>query len=65
MTTWMITQYQTGAAPSRRAGQRLIADYATADDIDADRELFRGSPWLGDNRADYLAQSAITLRRAT
>jgi dipeptidyl aminopeptidase/acylaminoacyl peptidase len=61
MTTWMITHYHDWrVAVAGAPVTDIIADYATADDINADRELFRGSPWTGNNRADYLAQSPIT-----
>lgn len=61
MTTWMITHYHDWrVAVAGAPVTDNLADYATADDINADRELFRGSPWLGDNRADYVAQSPLT-----
>ena len=61
MTTWLITHYHDWrVAVAGAPVTDILADYATADDIGADRELFRGSPWLGDNRADYVAQSPIT-----
>jgi dipeptidyl aminopeptidase/acylaminoacyl peptidase len=61
MTTWMITHYHDWrVAVAGAPVTDNLADYATADDINADRELFRGSPWLGDNRSDYVAQSSIT-----
>jgi dipeptidyl aminopeptidase/acylaminoacyl peptidase len=61
MTTWMITHYHDWrVAVAGAPVTDIVADYATADDINADRELFRGSPWVGNNRADYLAQSPIT-----
>jgi dipeptidyl aminopeptidase/acylaminoacyl peptidase len=61
MTTWLVTQYHDWrCAVAGAPVTDVLADYATADDINADRELFRGSPWLGDNRADYVAQSPIT-----
>jgi len=61
MTTWMIARYHDWrVAVAGAPVTDMLADYATADDINADRELFRGSPWVGDNRADYVAQSPIT-----
>ena len=61
MTTWLIARYHDWrVAVAGAPVTDILADYATADDISADRELFRGSPWLGDNRADYVAQSPIT-----
>ena len=61
MTTWMITHYHDWrVAVAGAPVTDILADYATADDINADRELFRGSPWVGDNRADYVAQSPLT-----
>ncbi len=61
MTTWLITHYHDWrVAVAGAPVTDNLADYATADDINADRELFRGSPWLGDNRADYVAQSPLT-----
>jgi dipeptidyl aminopeptidase/acylaminoacyl peptidase len=61
MTTWMIAKYHDWrVAVAGAPVTDILADYATADDIDADRELFRGSPWVGNNRVDYLAQSPIT-----
>lgn len=61
MTTWLITHYHDWrVAVAGAPVTDNLADYATADDINADRELFRGSPWVGDNRADYVAQSSLT-----
>jgi dipeptidyl aminopeptidase/acylaminoacyl peptidase len=61
MTTWMITHYHDWrVAVAGAPVTDVLADYATADDINADREPFRGSPWVGDNRADYVAQSPLT-----
>ena len=61
LTTWLVTQYHDWrCAVAGAPVTDILADYATADDINADRELFRGSPWVGTNRADYLAQSPIT-----
>ena len=61
LTTWLVTQYHDWrCAVAGAPVTDILADYATADDIDADRELFRGSPWVGTNRADYVAQSPIT-----
>lgn len=61
MTTWMIARYHDWrVAVAGAPVTDMLADYATADDINADRELFRGSPWVGDNRADYVTQSPIT-----
>ena len=58
MTTWMIARYHDWRVAVAGAPMTdILADYATADDINADHELFRGSPWVGDNRADYVAQS--------
>lgn len=61
LTTWLVSHYHDWrCAVAGAPVTDIIADYATADDIDADRELLRGSPWLGTNRTDYLAQSPIT-----
>jgi dipeptidyl aminopeptidase/acylaminoacyl peptidase len=61
LTTWLVTQYHDWrCAVAGAPVTDILADYATADDINADRQLFRGSPWVGTNRADYLAQSPIT-----
>jgi dipeptidyl aminopeptidase/acylaminoacyl peptidase len=61
MTTWLIGHYHiwkaavAGAAPTNWA-----EDYNISDSNVADRYSFRGSPWLGDNMKDYIAQSSIT-----
>lgn len=60
MTSWMVvSQHVWKAALSGAAVNDWVADYATADDATADREIFKGSPFVGDNRADYLRQSAV------
>jgi dipeptidyl aminopeptidase/acylaminoacyl peptidase len=61
MTTWLIGHYHiwkaavAGAAPTNWA-----EDYNISDSNVADRYSFRGSPWLGDNMKDHIAQSSIT-----
>ena len=60
MTSWLVvSQHVWKAALSGAAVNDWVADYATADDATADREIFKGSPFVGDNRADYLRQSAV------
>jgi dipeptidyl aminopeptidase/acylaminoacyl peptidase len=61
MTTWMITHYHIWrAAVSGAAVTDWIADYAVADDIDADLYLFRGSPFDARDRARWIHEESIT-----
>jgi len=60
LTSWMIGHYPIWrAAVAGAAVNDLAVDYAIADDIDADRVSFRGSPYVGDNWRDYVSQSPI------
>ncbi len=64
MTTWMITHYHLWkAAVSGAAVTDWIADYAIADDLDADLYLFHGSPFLAPNRARWIHEQSITYVR--
>ena len=64
MTGWMITHYHVWRAAMSGAGVHdWILDYAVADDLNSDRELFHGSPFVGKNRAEYLAQSPLTFAK--
>jgi dipeptidyl aminopeptidase/acylaminoacyl peptidase len=64
MTTWMITHYHLWkAAVSGAAVTDWIADYAIADDLDADLYLFRGSPFGARNRARWVHEESITYVR--
>ena len=64
MTGWMITHYHVWKAAMSGAGVHdWILDYAVADDLNSDSALFHGSPFVGNNRAEYLAQSPITFAK--
>ena len=61
LTLWMIEQrHDWRAAVAGAAVTDIAADYATADDIDADRALLGGSPLVGAKRAAGAAMSPIT-----
>jgi len=64
MTGWMIAHYHVWRAAMSGAGVHdWILDYAVADDLNSDRELFHGSPFVGNNKAEYLAQSPLTFAK--
>ncbi|MBV8369476.1 MAG: S9 family peptidase [Candidatus Eremiobacteraeota bacterium] len=61
LTLWMIEhRHDFRAAVAGAAVTDIAADYATADDIDADRALVGGSPLVGKHRAAAAAMSPIT-----
>ena len=61
MTAWMISKYHIWrAAVSGASVNDWITDYGTADDSLADRDLLHGSPFIGDEAAEWRAVSAIT-----
>ncbi len=61
MTAWMISAYHIwAAAVSGASVNDWITDYGTADDSRADVDLFKGSPFVGDNAADWRRVSAIS-----
>jgi dipeptidyl aminopeptidase/acylaminoacyl peptidase len=60
LTLWMIAhRHDWRAAVAGAAVTDIAADYATADDIDADRTLAGGSPLVGPFRAKAAAMSPI------
>jgi dipeptidyl aminopeptidase/acylaminoacyl peptidase len=60
MTAWMISAYHIwAAAVSGASVNDWITDYGTADDSLADVDLFHGSPFVGDNAAEWNRVSAI------
>jgi len=60
MTAWMISKYHIWkAAVSGASVNDWYTDYGVADDSLADIGLFRGSPYVGDNAADWRRASAI------
>jgi len=61
MTAWMISKYHLWrAAVSGASVNDWATDYGTADDRDSDAALFHGSPFVGNNAAEYRRASAIT-----
>ena len=61
MTTWMIGHYHIWKAAV--AGASLAnwdAEYNLSDFGVSNRYSFKGSPWVGGNMKDYIAQSPIT-----
>jgi dipeptidyl aminopeptidase/acylaminoacyl peptidase len=61
LTLWMIEhRHDWRAAVAGAAVSDIAADYATADDIAADRALLGGSPLVGARRAAGAAMSPIT-----
>jgi dipeptidyl aminopeptidase/acylaminoacyl peptidase len=61
MTAWMISKYHLWrAAVSGASVNDWATDYGTADDPESDKALFHGSPFVGDNAAEYRRISAIT-----
>ena len=64
MTAWMISKYHIWrAAFSGASVNDWAADYGVADDPGADKALFHGSPFTGDNAAEYRKASAISYVR--
>ncbi|MBV9407306.1 MAG: S9 family peptidase, partial [Candidatus Eremiobacteraeota bacterium] len=64
MTAWMISKYHLWrAAVSGASVNDWATDYGTADDPDSDKALFHGSPFVGNNAAEYRRVSAITYAR--
>lgn len=61
MTAWMISKYHLWkAAVSGASVNDWATDYGVADDSLADRDLFHGSPYVGNNAAEWRRASAIT-----
>ncbi len=61
MTAWMISKYHLWrAAVSGASVNDWVTDYGTADDPESDKALFHGSPFVGNNAAEYRRVSAIT-----
>ncbi len=61
MTAWMISKYHIWrAAVSGASVNDWITDYGTADDSAADLALLHGSPFVGDNAAEWRRISAIS-----
>lgn len=61
MTSWMISRYHIWrAAVSGASVNDWITDYGTADDSLADRDMLRGSPFVGSEAAEWRKYSAIT-----
>ena len=61
MTTWLIGhESRFKAAVAGAAVDDLVVDYATADDIDDDRNSLGSSPFAGDALAEWRAASPLT-----
>ncbi|HTU82699.1 MAG TPA: S9 family peptidase [Candidatus Acidoferrales bacterium] len=61
MTAWLISKYHFWrAAVSGASVNDWITDYGTADDSSEDLALLHGSPFVGDNAAEWRAVSAIS-----
>lgn len=61
MTAWMISKYHIWkAAVSGASVDDWYADYGVSDDSLSDRDLFHGSPYVGNNAAEWRRASAIT-----
>ena len=61
MTAWMISKYHIWkAAVSGASVNDWFTDYGVADDSLADIDLFHGSPYVGENAAEWRKASAIT-----
>jgi dipeptidyl aminopeptidase/acylaminoacyl peptidase len=61
LTAWLISKYHIwSAAVSGASVNDWITDYGTADDSLADRDLLHGSPFVGDNAAEWRRVSAIS-----
>ncbi len=64
MTSWMISKYHIWrAAVSGASVNDWFVDYGVADDLDADKALFHGSPYVGNNAEEYKRNSAVTYAR--
>ena len=64
MTAWLISKYHIWrAAVSGASVNDWITDYGTADDSLADVDLLHGSPFIGNNSAEWRRVSAITYAR--
>lgn len=60
MTAWMISKYHVWkAAVSGASVDDWATDYGVADDSLADRDLFHGSPYVGNDAAEWRRASAI------
>jgi dipeptidyl aminopeptidase/acylaminoacyl peptidase len=61
MTSWMIGHYQIWkAAVAGASVTDLNEEYNLSDGNVTGRYGFKGSPWVGENMKDYLAQSPIS-----
>jgi len=61
MTAWMISKYHIwSSAVSGASVNDWITDYGVADDSGADVALFHGSPFVGNNAAEWRRVSAIS-----
>jgi dipeptidyl aminopeptidase/acylaminoacyl peptidase len=64
MTAWMISKYHFWkAAVSGASVNDWMTDYGTADDSMADLDLLHGSPFLGNNAAEWRRVSPISYVR--
>ena len=60
MTAWMISKYHIWkAAVSGASVNDWITDYGVSDDSLSDVDLFHGSPFVGNNAAEWSRASAI------
>jgi dipeptidyl aminopeptidase/acylaminoacyl peptidase len=60
MTAWMVTHYHFWrAGVSGASVNDWTTDYSVADDMDSDKALFHGSPFVGNNRAEWNRASAV------
>jgi dipeptidyl aminopeptidase/acylaminoacyl peptidase len=61
LTSWMIGHYQIWkCAVTGAAVNDLVVDYTIADDIDAYRQAFSASPFVGNELAVWQRQSPLT-----
>lgn len=61
MTAWMISKYHVWkAAVSGASVDDWYTDYGVSDDSLADVDIFHGSPYVGNNAAEWRRASAIT-----
>ncbi len=64
MTAWMISKYHVWkAAVSGASVNDWVTDYGVADDSLSDEDIFHGSPFVGNNAAEWRRDSAITYVR--
>ncbi|HZY98767.1 MAG TPA: S9 family peptidase [Candidatus Baltobacteraceae bacterium] len=64
MTAWMISKFHFWkAAVSGASVNDWITDYGTADDSMADRDMLHGSPFVGNNAAEWRRVSPISYVR--